>query len=1184
MKRLTSAPPTLSVALIVRNAAATLEPALQSIRARVPDAEIVVVDTMSSDFAVGIDVVRDGELLTANGDGVYEGVKRTDDVAFQVAVEPETVRIAKKYADVFQEYAGPNGTWNRQMYAFDDAAAARQRSFELCNGQWVMWMDADDVLPEPEEVERLLKLNGRWQPPAAKVVGKGELVRLDELLAKVAEEQPDLEGFYAPYLYRADENGQAITWQARERIVKNNGQWHWQRKAHEVLVPKNPELHRRMATLAHLLFVHKKQFTQNDVLYSMQRHHAVLMKDYDAGVRDFQDLLYLENYAGVLAPDRRIEFIEAAQKVAFTTVDRSRVAIRKANYAAENGFYFDAVEALHGAVAVCPEFPDSYFALGALYEKNEQWGSALEWYARGVAVPASHPMSDVPPKEHLVAYRVRASLAARAYSKVLTTMGQHALALEAAETACFHALGALNEPCIGTDKPEAACYVGAAENERDALKVVQSLQQQWKYLVANDETQKALGLLETVPHTLVHHPLVVELEVWARGMKKHLTDAKAYGQFYEDIGTDIVSCESGLTPEGALPRVQWLIGRLKAMQAKLGRPLRVLEMGPFDGITCLPVMRALPDVHYTAIEAKLTALQTLRERVAEYGATSQFVGYHGMDPSKVFAPGGPGYTSDVALHGARFDAVILFEVLEHVQRPVETLADLLSLTLGTGAFFISTPWGAFDRGHHPPNRDPRGHVRALMPKDLIELVQKQTMGRVVELGGAHAPGNYGDTMHAQVGWSSVPTTDIRRDGVHHQGVNFVVPSALWPWNASHVLQTGIGASEETIVFLARELAGIEPSRGLAKDKRVMLAERLGWAAGKGTWAAGDDSAARAPLHQLATVYGPLPKVEGLVLEEVNAGVAYLQHEALRHADPKQPLVVSRAPSYGAAVQKMFGDDKPPMVLWLQDAWYQDLNATTAADYRKVVVLSEWHKRQMHALCGVPLKQMEVIPNFLLPEHFEGFYDGTVKKQPHRFVYASSPDRGLVRLLRMWPQIREVYADAELHIFYGWEGCMKLGAGNPAWIARYRPIREEFLKLRRQPGIIERGRVNHETIAREMVMSDAWLYPTDFDETFCSNAIKARAAGCVPVTTPRAALMETANCAETVYVPEEQTAADWAEYVERYVAAVQDACDTSAADRAAMSVQAIQQYNVTAVADRWRTLLAEVVAPPVPVAP
>lgn len=1095
MLRTSTGQPALSVALIVRNASATLEACLKSVRERVPGAEIVVVDTMSSD---------------------YPELQETEQLGL-----PKTVSIAKRYADVFCEYAGPEGTWTREMYAFDDAAAARQKSFDLATGKWVMWIDADDILAGPDEAKRLLELNGRWEPPAGKVAGAGEKIRLDALIEREGEKNPELEGFWAPYLYRADKDGRAITWQTRERIVRNNKSWVWRRKAHEVLVPLKPEAHRKMATLAHLLFVHKKEWTQEDHVYSLQRHFNILIKDYDAGTRNLQDILYLENYAQFLCGERRAEFLAAAQRVAHTAVDRARVQIRRANLAAENGFFHDAVEALAGAAAVAPDYPDAFFCMAQLYEKAEQWGSALEWYQKAIAIPTAHAFTDISPRDHLVKMRVQASLCARNYSKALTQGGQHEHALMAATEAVDLARAAVSEPCIGPDRQEAAAYVGAAQNEKDALTAMAAMHAQWKYLVKNDETQKALNLIQVAPHTLQYHPMLDEMRTWGRTMQAHLTDYRAYAAFYESIGTDVMSMESSLTPETTLPRVSWLIDRLKLLQAKLGRPLRILEMGPFDGITAIPVMTALPDCDYTVLEAQDKALKALTERVGRLlNASERFHPYHGMTPNA--------YRSQAA-HYMPFDAVVLFEVIEHVQDPVDTIEDLLRLVdhkVEGASLFVSTPWGAFDRGHHPPNRDPRGHVRALMPADMVKLVERAG-GHITELGGAHAPGNYGDTLHCQIQPGDITT----------EGVNFVVPAALWDWNASHVLETGIGASEETIVFLGRELA----RRDTKEDPRKV------------------------------TVYGPLPKSEGIINEEVRDGVNYFAREALSRAKPTSVFVVSRAPSFGRLVQEKLKPAVAKMILWLQDAYYPDLSPATAKDYKKIVVLSEWHRQQMRLACGIDDETMEVIPNFLVPEHFAP----KVEREPHRFIYASSPDRGLIRLLKMWPQIRNVFPDATLGIFYGWEGCMKLGALNPAWNARYRELREEYLLRRGQPGVEERGRVNHATIALEMKRSSAWLYPTDFDETFCSNAIKARAAGCVPVCTPRAALIESASCPQTRYIDKEAEGESWLDYTWRFIEGVKQAVVTSDAERHEMSEASIEQYNVAKVTQQWRDLLERV---------
>jgi hypothetical protein len=51
-------------------------------------------------------------------------------------------------------------------------------------------------------------------------------------------------------------------------------------------------------------------------------------------------------------------------------------------------------------------------------------------------------------------------------------------------------------------------------------------------------------------------------------------------------------------------------------------------------------------------------------------------------------------------------------------------------------------------------------------------------------------------------------------------------------------------------------------------------------------------------------------------------------------------------------------------------------------------------------------------------------------KPFKMLYASSPDRGLEHLLRMWPQIKEKIPGAELHFCYGWNMFDKGYSNNP----------------------------------------------------------------------------------------------------------------------------------------------------------
>lgn len=1114
MKRVDpSKPPVLSVCIIARNCADTVETTLKSVRERAPNAEVVIVDTMSSDG--------------------------------------KTQEICQRYADKWIEWSGPNGKWNRDMLWFDDAAAARNKSFELATGKWRMWIDTDDELVGPDEATRLLKLNNRYRPggnvkPKDAALSKnGEPVSLEDLLEWTEKTFPDLDAFKAPYLYEAREDGTAATWQVRERIVRADRDWAWRRKAHEILVPKDPARLGRVADLSHLLFVHRKKFTPEDRLYSLNRHWDVLIKMYEEGSETtVQDLLYLENYSIWKAPNRREEFINAAHARAHTPFDRMRVLVRAGNFAAERGFFLDAIEHFHAATGQFSSIPDAWIAGAIVFERVEDWDRAALWFDTATRTAVAHDMSEVAPRDQELEYRLRGALAYANAAKRDTAnsnheeaMRKHNRGVELIEAAYASA------SCTEEDRLALANHLALARNERDGERLTESLLAVWNYLVRNDETVKARRVLEVIPHNLADHPTVMSMERWARKLDKHLADPKAYQAFYSDE-SETGACPTEdrmLVPSTHLGRVKFLIDYL----TKHKPDADVLEVGPFDGPVALPVLQALPKVRYFAVEASKASADRLRANAERFGVS------HRLHIAIATDPGAAMKEMEREFGKTKFDAVVAFEIIEHVPDPYAFLVGLKWHVGDGGRLFVSTPWGAFDRGF-PENmatRDPRGHVRAMMPRELVDVAAKSGLS-VCELGGHHGHGNVGDTLHACFEVDS----NAKGRNEWKNGVSFVVAGALWDWNGSHVRRTGIGASEETIVYLAEALA----------------AKRRHWK---------NEIGAGTLRDWYPSIYGPIPSQFALKQEEVVQGVAYWPREKVRHINKHGTVVISRAPSFGKVVQDRVGHPLRK-VLWLQDAYYPDLSPETAADYEWIVVLTEWHREVMHRNHGVPLEKMKIIPNFIVPTHFEQ----KVEREPHRFIYASSPDRGLTTLLKIWPRILQQLPDAKLSIFYGWDGCVKLGSVDPSWVQRYRAIREDYERLRGLPGIEDRGRINHTDLAREFLRSSAWLYPTAFDETGCLTAAKARAAGCIPVCTPRAALNETARCEQTNFVDMPMSLALnhngsgiendplWSAYADRFTQAAVDATKVGEDVRAKMAIKARVEFSIANIMPLWEEIL------------
>ena len=58
------------------------------------------------------------------------------------------------------------------------------------------------------------------------------------------------------------------------------------------------------------------------------------------------------------------------------------------------------------------------------------------------------------------------------------------------------------------------------------------------------------------------------------------------------------------------------------------------------------------------------------------------------------------------------------------------------------------------------------------------------------------------------------------------------------------------------------------------------------------------------------------------------------------------------------------------------------------------------------------------------------------------------------------------------------------------------------------GVIVHDRLSHTDLAKLMIDTQVWAYPTEFPEIHCITALKAQEALCYPVTTNVAALDET----------------------------------------------------------------------------
>jgi len=234
-------------------------------------------------------------------------------------------------------------------------------------------------------------------------------------------------------------------------------------------------------------------------------------------------------------------------------------------------------------------------------------------------------------------------------------------------------------------------------------------------------------------------------------------------------------------------------------------------------------------------------------------------------------------------------------------------------------------------------------------------------------------------------------------------------------------------------------------------------------------------------------------------EGVYDGVGYWQAKRIS-GDYSDVLVSWRQPR---ASEIPFGGKT--QILWCHDLNYGPVPEDQMVCWDRVLGVSAWHAGMLHNYYGV---DADYVPNGIDLSRF----DPEVRKVPLRCVYASSTDRGLLQLLHLWPRIMGDEA-AELHVAYGWETIDRMIEAGRTDLADFKAMMVD--RLGKTPGVVWRGRLPQDELAKLYSESWLWLYPTSFLEVSCISAMEAMAGGAVAVTSAAGALKETIGTAGVV---------------------------------------------------------------------
>ncbi len=267
--------------------------------------------------------------------------------------------------------------------------------------------------------------------------------------------------------------------------------------------------------------------------------------------------------------------------------------------------------------------------------------------------------------------------------------------------------------------------------------------------------------------------------------------------------------------------------------------------------------------------------------------------------------------------------------------------------------------------------------------------------------------------------------------------------------------------------------------------------------------------------ETAAVYlaNMLPKdyniyVAGHVEEESYDNITYIHNDNLKELIEKTPFYAIIVSRYVDFYNKYNTFSAYKTFIWGHDIYLFSTVSSVESILNKwskkingCICQTEWHKNQLLSVHpelnrvklytinnGIDINKIDKAAGFKLN-----------KKVNNRFIYSSCSERGLERLLELWPQILSELPDAEL------------------FIASYNTFPSSLLDHSLK-GVIDNysssinhvGKLTKDELYALMATSEYWMYPTCFDETSCITSMELLANEVICLYYPRAGLINTVS--------------------------------------------------------------------------
>jgi glycosyltransferase involved in cell wall biosynthesis len=331
-----SIPAPISACIIVKNEP-LLEKCILSIREHVK--EIVIIDTGSTDGT--------------------------------------TIEIAKKYADIFESYSACN---NSETGLIENFAQARQRSYDLGNQPWTLWLDADDIIEGAENLAKIIE-------------------------SHVDLKEDDAVGVMFPYEYSYNEAGQCTCKHYRERLVFNKDKFHWVNPVHEVLIPKDG-IRYTLNTIETVVYKHQRQYGTK--VHEPGRNLRILRNYFEkVGDSDARQMYYLglECFNSGLI-DEAIQHLSKYVDISGWDDERAMACLKLIDIFLMKADYESGLKWGFKTIALKETWGEGYFAIGKMFyfmaqaggpNEMRHWERCVNFIKMGLNLPATKTLLFINP-------------------------------------------------------------------------------------------------------------------------------------------------------------------------------------------------------------------------------------------------------------------------------------------------------------------------------------------------------------------------------------------------------------------------------------------------------------------------------------------------------------------------------------------------------------------------------------------------------------------------------------------------------------------------------------------------------------------------------------------------------------------------------------------------------------------